>query len=189
MVKIAKIAPTMILERRFGMSLSELIHEIIHWITRLWDEIIHLTPSQPEITFPQLSDYFVVVLCTQVAIFTQIIGVTDKEHCTVTSKFLRFPPTLRCLQKTWEALIPALLSSQGTWILQPLSPYLICLLTLEACQKWLRLATDKQMPGIKDTIWLNFKCKITTCKQTWYLSNILHQQSFQNIEIYPRKGA
>ena len=35
LVKIAKIAPTMILERRFGMSLSELIHEIIHWITRL----------------------------------------------------------------------------------------------------------------------------------------------------------
>ena len=30
---------------------------------------------------------------------------------------------------------------------------------------------------------------LTTCSQTWYLSNFLHQHSFTNFEIYPRKSA
>ena len=82
---------------------------------------MHCTITNP----PQLTDYFVVVLCTQVDILTQIsYGKTvnaKKLHtslvtihtCTILS--LRFPPTLRSLQKTSGTPTPAFLFSQGTF--------------------------------------------------------------------------
>ena len=66
--------------------------------------------------YPQMTDYFVVVLCTQA-----IIQIFDVNRFTDLcqwkhgpSPFLRFPPTLKPLQKSWGAPTLAFLFSQGT---------------------------------------------------------------------------
>ena len=108
-----------------------------------------MTPSQPEITLPQLSDYFVVVLCTQVVI--SIFGVTEKEHCYI--KVFKVPSYLEVFAKDLRSTYPGItFLTRYLDIAAFVSIFIFCLLTLEACQKWLRLATDKQMSGIKDTI-------------------------------------
>ena len=110
-----------------------------------------MTPSQPEITFPQLSDYFVVVLCTQVVIFTQIFGVTEKEHCYI--KVFKVPSYLEVFAKDLRSTYPGItFLTRYLDIAAFVSVFIFCLLTLEACQKWLSLATDKQMSGTADTI-------------------------------------